>query len=101
MPGAPERFVPCWCRLEHNDIEEPKNLIDNVQRNGHVRIVETSKNSEGWGPLRAPRHCTVAGEAPQVALHLFRKQHKREQPLSKEGTASTTESSDFSSILAK
>lgn len=75
MPKAPGRYVPCWCRLEHNDIEGASKLVKVLERSGSVRIIETSKDTKEWGPLRSPSHCTVRSRVPQVALHLFNKQN--------------------------
>jgi len=79
-PQMPDRFVPCWCRLEMNAVAEPMDFVSHLQNSGKVRTITTSATTTEWGPLRAPSYCKIKGKTPQVVLHIFEKQITATQP---------------------
>mmetsp|Transcript_58190 Transcript_58190/g.138567 ORF Transcript_58190/g.138567 Transcript_58190/m.138567 type:complete len:651 (+) Transcript_58190:168-2120(+) len=72
-------FIPCWVRMEYNNIAKPQELVDMLKRDGAVRIC-TAENRDVCGPWRCCSAGTIKEKVPIVHLFAITAQSRQARP---------------------
>ena len=72
--GDKTEYLPCWCRLESNNVKAPTNLVEALKRIENARLVKTTRSMKEWGPTWTPSEYQGMNDFPQIVLHLFDEQ---------------------------
>lgn len=68
MVGRNRLYIPCWVRMEYNQIARPNDVLDMLRRDAPM-IICTADNREDCGPWRCIQAGRTKATVPKV--HLF------------------------------